>query len=119
MQSESVKVSPIELVSAVLNEKVAEKLNTSELGEKTMLVENNKLLMLFTTSVAVLIGCLIVLVWRRSSTKKPLKEPEPQKVVVPKIEKEPDADDGKKKVSIFFGTQTGNAESFAKVKHTD
>ncbi|MFS7991626.1 putative NADPH--hemoprotein reductase [Helianthus anomalus] len=128
MQSESVKVSPIELVSAVLNEKVTEKLNTSELGEKTMLVklntselgektmlvENNKLLMLFTTSVAVLIGCLIVLVWRRSSTKKPLKEPEPQKVVVPKIETEPDADDGKKTVSIFFGTQTGNAESFAK-----
>ncbi|MFS7991632.1 putative NADPH--hemoprotein reductase [Helianthus anomalus] len=95
MQSKSVKVSPIELVSAVLNEKVTEKLNRSKLGEKTMLEENHKLL--------------------RSSTKKHVKEPEPQKVVAPKLEKEGDADDGKKKVSIFFGTQTGNAESFAKV----
>ncbi|KAM0001802.1 putative NADPH--hemoprotein reductase [Helianthus debilis subsp. tardiflorus] len=94
MQSISVKVSPIELVSAVLNEKVTEKLNRSKLGEKMMLEENNKLL--------------------RSSTKKQVKEPEPQNVVVPKLEKEADVDDGKKKVSIFFGTQTGNAESFAK-----
>ncbi|CAH1426717.1 unnamed protein product [Lactuca virosa] len=121
MQSDSVKVSPFEFMSAVFNGKVMDALNASaESGELTippslkMLVENRELLTLFTTSVAVLIGCFVVLVWRRSSTKKPVQELEPMKIVVPKREKEPEFDDGKKKVTIFFGTQTGTAEGFAK-----
>ncbi|XP_023765354.1 NADPH--cytochrome P450 reductase 2 [Lactuca sativa] len=120
MQSDSVKVSPFEFMSAVFNGKVMDALNASESGELTippslkMLVENRELLTLFTTSVAVLIGCFVVLVWRRSSTKKPVQELEPMKIVVPKREKEPEVDDGKKKVTIFFGTQTGTAEGFAK-----
>ncbi|XP_024979268.1 NADPH--cytochrome P450 reductase-like isoform X2 [Cynara cardunculus var. scolymus] len=120
MQSDSVKVSPFDLMSAVLNGKVIETLNASESVESLMppalkmLMENHELLTLFTTSVAVLIGCVILLVWRRSSTKKAVKDLEPLKVVAPKREKEPEVDDGKKKVTIFFGTQTGTAEGFAK-----
>ncbi|KAL4590009.1 hypothetical protein LXL04_002927 [Taraxacum kok-saghyz] len=120
MQSDSVKVSPFDLMSAVFNGKVMDALNASESGELTitptlkMLVENRELLTLFTTSVAVLIGCFVVLVWRRSSTKKLVEDVKPEQIVVPKREKEPEVDDGKKKVTIFFGTQTGTAEGFAK-----
>ncbi|KAD2394175.1 hypothetical protein E3N88_41180 [Mikania micrantha] len=121
MQSDSVKVSPFDLVSAVLNGKEMEKLNASESGEPTvlpalkMLVENRELLTLFTTSFAVLIGCLVVLMWRRSSSSKKLvNDPEPEIFVEKKKVKEPEVDDGKKKVSIFYGSQTGTAEGFAK-----
>ena len=73
--------------------------------------------MLLTTSVAVLIGCVFVFVWRRSNDKS-AKSSEPVKLVAPRIEPEEEVDDGKKKVTIFFGTQTGTAEGFAKVPIT-
>ncbi|KAK9060640.1 hypothetical protein SSX86_021346 [Deinandra increscens subsp. villosa] len=120
MQSDSVKLSPFDLVSAILNGKSIEQLNGSESGETSMLpalkmlVENREVLTLFTTSFAVLIGCFIVLVWRRSSSKKPVQDPEPQVLAVSKRVMEREVDDGKKKVSIFYGTQTGTAEGFAK-----
>nr|ABB88839.2 NADPH cytochrome P450 reductase [Stevia rebaudiana]UUV61159.1 codon optimized SrCPR [synthetic construct]WCF76105.1 cytochrome P450 reductase [synthetic construct] len=120
MQSDSVKVSPFDLVSAAMNGKAMEKLNASESEDPTtlpalkMLVENRELLTLFTTSFAVLIGCLVFLMWRRSSSKKLVQDPVPQVIVVKKKEKESEVDDGKKKVSIFYGTQTGTAEGFAK-----
>nr|AIC73829.1 cytochrome P450 reductase [Panax ginseng]QEP99634.1 cytochrome P450 reductase [Panax ginseng] len=79
-----------------------------------MLVENQELLMLLTTSVAILIGCVVFLLWRRSSSQRSAKSLEPPKLVIPKIEPEEEVDDGKKKVTIFFGTQTGTAEGFAK-----
>lgn len=78
------------------------------------LLENRDLLMLLTTSIAVLIGCAVVLVWRRSSLRS-VKSVEPPKLIVPKVEIEDEVDDGKKKVTVFFGTQTGTAEGFAKV----
>lgn len=121
MQTESVQVSPFDLASSLLNVKLTDNtLNTSE--ELTMspamkmLVENRDMLTLFTTTVAVLIGCVVVLVWRRSFTKKSVnKEVETMKLVVPKKEiKHEEVDDGKKKVTILFGTQTGTAEGFAK-----
>ncbi|XP_057490263.1 NADPH--cytochrome P450 reductase isoform X2 [Actinidia eriantha] len=68
-----------------------------------------------TTSVAVIFGLLFFL-WKRSSDRS--KEAKP--VVVLKslpVEDEQDeveADSGKTKVTIFFGTQTGTAEGFAK-----
>ncbi|KAK1399813.1 NADPH--cytochrome P450 reductase [Heracleum sosnowskyi] len=77
------------------------------------LLENRDLLMLLTTSIAVLIGCAVVLVWRRSSLRS-VKSVEPPKLIVPKAEIEDEVDDGKKKVTVFFGTQTGTAEGFAK-----
>lgn len=118
MQSESVKTSTFDLVTAILNGKVMETYNASESGELKMLVENRNLLTLFTTSFAVLIGCVIVLVWRKSFTKKSVvNDLQPQKIVVPKKDQQLEIDDGKKKVTIFFGTQTGTAENFAKVKY--
>lgn len=79
----------------------------------TMLLENREFVMILTTSIAVLIGCVVVLVWRRSGSQKP-KQIEPPKPLIVK-EPELEVDDGKKKVTIFFGTQTGTAEGFAKV----
>ena len=80
------------------------------------LVDNKELMMILTTSVAVLIGCAVVLVWKRSSGRRSGKVFEAPKVAAAKVEPEVEVDDGKKKVTIFYGTQTGTAEGFAKVK---
>ncbi|XP_019175417.1 PREDICTED: NADPH--cytochrome P450 reductase-like [Ipomoea nil] len=74
-------------------------------------IGNDVAVVALTTSIAVVVG-LLVLVWMRTG-----KEVRP--VVVPKaraVEKEEDAivDTGKVKVTVFFGTQTGTAEGFAK-----
>ncbi|CAH1426716.1 unnamed protein product [Lactuca virosa] len=121
MQSDSVKVSPFEFMSAVFNGKsngCIERIGGIGRIDDSAVVEDAGWRIVIAdvvyTSVAVLIGCFVVLVWRRSSTKKPVQELEPMKIVVPKREKEPEFDDGKKKVTIFFGTQTGTAEGFAK-----
>ncbi|KAL3623889.1 MFS transporter multidrug-resistance type transporter [Castilleja foliolosa] len=79
----------------------------------SMVLENGDLVMVLTTSVAVLIGCAVVLVWRRAAGSA--KKVEPPKPLVAKAVVEPEEiDDGKQKVAIFFGTQTGTAEGFAK-----
>lgn len=77
------------------------------------LVENRELLMILSTSVAVLIGCIVMLLWRRSASQKSAKFSDFPKPLVVKTE-EPEVDDGKKKVTVFYGTQTGTAEGFAK-----
>uniref|UniRef100_A0A5B6ZCF3 NADPH--hemoprotein reductase n=1 Tax=Davidia involucrata TaxID=16924 RepID=A0A5B6ZCF3_DAVIN len=118
MQSSSVKVSPFDLMTAILKGKSMDQTNvSSDSGESpalAMLIENRELVMILTTSVAVLIGCFVVLLWRRSSGQKSAKVPEPPKPLMVKTELEPEVDDGKKKVTIFYGTQTGTAEGFAK-----
>ncbi|XP_071737126.1 NADPH--cytochrome P450 reductase 1 [Rutidosis leptorrhynchoides] len=117
MQSESVKLSPFDLMSALITGKVVDTSNASDSGDSIMppallmLFENRELFMILTTSVAVLIGCVVVLFWRRSAYKKSVIEPV---VIVPKKIKEEEVDDGKEKVTVFFGTQTGTAEGFAK-----
>nr|XP_043623298.1 NADPH--cytochrome P450 reductase 2-like [Erigeron canadensis] len=120
--SSVVKVSPFDLISSVLNGKAVETFNGSEAGEpKIMMVGNRELLTLFTTSFAVIIGCVLLLLWRKSFTKKKKlvkEDSEPvQRIAVPlkkQNEPEEEVDDGKKKISIFYGTQTGTAEGFAK-----
>ncbi|KAL6176786.1 hypothetical protein ACLB2K_053419 [Fragaria x ananassa] len=69
-----------------------------------------------TTSIALIIGVLVVL-WRRSSDRsREFKQLAVPKAVVVKEEEEDEFQvaSGKTRVSIFYGTQTGTAESFAK-----
>ncbi|KAG7021723.1 NADPH--cytochrome P450 reductase [Cucurbita argyrosperma subsp. argyrosperma] len=116
MQSESnsMKASPFELMSAIIKGKMdpsnSSFQSTSEVA--SAILENRELVAILTTSIAVMIGCFVVLVWRRSGNRKV------KTVVLPKPliskETEPEVEDGKKKVTIFFGTQTGTAEGFAK-----
>lgn len=80
----------------------------------SMLIENRQFAVIVTTSIAVLIGCIVMLVWRRSGAGNS-KRIEPLKPLVIKP-REDEIDDGRKKVTIFFGTQTGTAEGFAKVR---
>ncbi|XP_022933949.1 NADPH--cytochrome P450 reductase-like [Cucurbita moschata] len=116
MQSESnsMKASPFEFMSAIIKGKMdpsnSSFQSTSEVA--SAILENRELVAILTTSIAVMIGCFVVLVWRRSGNRKV------KTVVLPKPliskETEPEVEDGKKKVTIFFGTQTGTAEGFAK-----
>ncbi|GKV47036.1 hypothetical protein SLEP1_g53976 [Rubroshorea leprosula] len=112
--SNSMKVSPLDLMSAIIKGRMDPSNASSESAAEvaTILLENREFVMILTTSIAVLIGCVVVLVWRRSSGQKP----KPVQPLKPLIVKEPEVeeDDGKKKVTIFFGTQTGTAEGFAK-----
>jgi len=77
---------------------------------------SDSLLLVFTTSAALLIG-LLVFVWKKSSDRSK----EQKSLAVPRLplrEEEEDEVDvalGKTRVVVFFGTQTGTAEGFAKV----
>ncbi|KAI8565823.1 hypothetical protein RHMOL_Rhmol03G0291300 [Rhododendron molle] len=106
MEQSSVKVSPFDVMAAILKGRSVDALGLEAL------VENRELLMVLTTAVAVLIGCVAVLVWRRSSGQNSARAPEPPGPMIAKTE--PEIDDGKKKVIVFYGTQTGTAEGFAK-----
>ncbi|KAM7514492.1 hypothetical protein LguiA_004075 [Lonicera macranthoides] len=77
-------------------------------------IGSDAVVLMLTTSVALVVG-LLVFAWKKSSGKS--KEVKP--VVVPKsmpvdVEEEEEVDSGKIKLTIFFGTQTGTAEGFAK-----
>ncbi|XP_034699648.1 NADPH--cytochrome P450 reductase [Vitis riparia] len=113
MQSSSVKVSPFDLMSAIIKGSMDQSNVSSESGgAAAMVLENREFIMILTTSIAVLIGCVVVLIWRRSGQKQS-KTPDPPKPLIVK-DLEVEVDDGKQKVTIFFGTQTGTAEGFAK-----
>jgi len=79
------------------------------------LAENRHLLVLLTTSLAVLVGCGVALLVRRSAAPRagPAAQAQPRPLAA-KPRDEPDPDDGRQRVVIFFGTQTGTAEGFAK-----
>ncbi|XP_030544195.1 NADPH--cytochrome P450 reductase 2-like [Rhodamnia argentea] len=112
--SSSLKASPLDLMAAIIRGKADPSNSSAESADElaSIILENRQLVMFLATSIAVLVGCVVVLVWRRSGGKK-LRSFEPPKPLVVK-EPEPEVDDGKKRVTIFFGTQTGTAEGFAK-----
>lgn len=110
--SGSMKISPLELMSAIFQGK-------SDLFDSSgaaIFGDNRQVLVIVTTSIVVLIGCVFLFIWRRSNGQKSIKAAEAPKPLILKEEAEPEVDDGKKKVTIFFGTQTGTAEGFAKVR---
>ncbi|KAM0895461.1 hypothetical protein ACQ4PT_023825 [Festuca glaucescens] len=77
--------------------------------------DHRRLLALLATSLAVLVGCGVALLVRRSSASSPQAVPAPPLAAKkPREEEEPDPDDGRQRVALFFGTQTGTAEGFAK-----
>ncbi|RZC28706.1 NADPH--cytochrome P450 reductase 2 [Glycine soja] len=82
-------------------------------SSRSFLLENRDFLMLLTTFFVVLIGCVVVFIWCRSSSPK-AKPLEPPKRVIEKLP-EIEVDDDTKKVTILFSTQTGTVEGFAKV----
>ncbi|KAK5810634.1 NADPH--cytochrome P450 reductase [Gossypium arboreum] len=112
--SGSMKVSPLDLMSAIIKEKMDPSNASADSAAEmaTMLLENKEFVMILTTSIAVLVGCVVVLVWRRSFSQKPKQITPPKPLIVK--DRGDEVDDGKKKVTIFFGTQTGTAEGFAK-----
>ncbi|XP_022153316.1 NADPH--cytochrome P450 reductase-like [Momordica charantia] len=116
MQSESrsMKVSPLELMSEIVRKAMDPSQESSESVKEVaaLILENREFVMILTTSLAVLIGCVVVLVWKRSSGQKTKPFEPPKQLIVKELE--PEVDDGKKKVTVFFGTQTGTAEGFAK-----
>ncbi|CAN1222845.1 NADPH--cytochrome P450 reductase 1 [Linum grandiflorum] len=105
-------LSAIDMLSAIIRGKTVDPSN-AEVVTSLMTLDNKEFVMILTTSIAVLIGCAVVLVWRRSSRKAKSFEP-PTPLIVKKKEVEQEVDDGKTKVTVFFGTQTGTAEGFAK-----
>ena len=110
--SSSMKFSPMDLMSAIIKGKVDPSNVSSQIPPASPTVANREFVMLMTTSVAVLIGCIVVLIWRRSNSNKSKQIEVPKRIIekLPEIE----IDDGAKKVTVFFGTQTGTAEGFAK-----
>ncbi|XP_074569469.1 NADPH--cytochrome P450 reductase 3-like [Curcuma longa] len=110
MQTDSGKASPLDLVSAIVASLGGDVL-ASGADAATAIAENRRLLAILTTSVAVFVGCAVIFFFRRFGGKNPAEPPKPLAV---KVQREAEDDDGKKKVTVFFGTQTGTAEGFAK-----
>ena len=79
-------------------------------------LRSESVVMILTTTVAVILG-LLIFVWRRTSDRgRDVNQlVAPKAITIPAEDDEAEAAVGKTKVTVFFGTQTGTAEGFAKV----
>ncbi|KAM1305339.1 hypothetical protein ACFX2F_022894 [Malus domestica] len=111
--SNSMKISPLDLMAAIIKGKM-DPADFSGAQVTSVILENREFVMILTTSIAVLIGCVVVLVLRRSSAQKHPGVIQPPRPLIVEQPEPVEADNGSKKVTIFFGTQTGTAEGFAK-----
>ena len=75
-------------------------------GAARMVLENREFIMNLMMSIAVLIKCIVVLIWWRSD-QNPSKMLEPPKSLIVKDLKIK-VNDGKQKVTIFFRTDLTN-----------
>ncbi|KAL5705362.1 NADPH--hemoprotein reductase [Ranunculus cassubicifolius] len=76
-------------------------------------IDPQTILVILTTSVAVVIG-LVFFIWKSSNGDNSSKPIQSLKPISFKDDDEVEIEPGKIKVTIFFGTQTGTAEGFAK-----
>eukprot|EP00252_Welwitschia_mirabilis_P022791 TRINITY_DN626_c0_g1_i1.p1 TRINITY_DN626_c0_g1~~TRINITY_DN626_c0_g1_i1.p1 ORF type:complete len:712 (+),score=148.71 TRINITY_DN626_c0_g1_i1:314-2449(+) len=113
MESGSRELSPFDQVLALFVNGKGD-LGTM-IGSAFVIKDNSQYFAAFVTSLAVLISCVVLFLWRRSGSvsSKPPEKPTPLVKAREEEEEEDDAS-GKTKVTIFFGTQTGTAEGFAK-----
>ncbi|XP_042423404.1 NADPH--cytochrome P450 reductase 1-like [Zingiber officinale] len=109
MQIGSEKASSLDLLSVV----VASLSDRYGLDSSTgdAFVENWLLIVVLSIVIAVLVGCVAIFFVRRSSRRKAAEPPKP---LVVKTQMDTEEDQGKKKVTVFFRTQTRTAEGFAK-----
>nr|ANC33513.1 NADPH-dependent cytochrome P450 reductase [Hypericum calycinum] len=115
--STAMKVSPLDLMAAILKGGRVDPANASSAGPEvvSMILGNREtVVMVVATSIAVIIGCAVFLFWRRSSSSRVKPKPHPLRPIAMRDLDLDEAVDGKKKVTILFGTQTGTAEGFAK-----
>ncbi|KAG6523518.1 hypothetical protein ZIOFF_013379 [Zingiber officinale] len=109
MQIGSEKASSLDLLSAVVASLSDGYGLDSSIGDAFM---ENRLLIAVLSIVIVVLVCYVAIffVWR-SSERKPA---EPLKPLVVKTQMDTEEDHGKKKVTVFFGTQTRTTEGLAK-----
>ncbi|KAG6490158.1 hypothetical protein ZIOFF_051443 [Zingiber officinale] len=109
MQIGSEKASSLDLLSVVIASLSDGYGLDSSTGDA--FVENRLLIVVLSIVIVVLVGCVAIFFVWRSSGRKPV---EPPKSLVVKTQMDTKEDQGKKKVTVFFGTQTRTAEGFAK-----
>ncbi|KAM0931067.1 hypothetical protein ACQ4PT_000568 [Festuca glaucescens] len=107
---------PMELVAALLRG-----ITPAELAGGVPAGERAEVRALLATLAAAVLGCALLVLWRRTAAGKKRKDADKASAALATQGKkarqgteEQPADDGRKRVAVFFGTQTGTAEGFAK-----